>query len=116
MTQNASFTAERRFWDDQHFPYGFSRSGHFTIEQAALLEKHGYAYTLLAKGEREPVDDLEKAFVTFCLGEKEAESVHEKIWKRYSEAINRRVDRYSLTRAEARYGGAFEEDSMDLDD
>lgn len=97
MGESNSFQAERKFWDDRRFPYGFARSGDFTIAQATLLETHGNAYAALASGERQPKSELEKDFVAFCQGSKPAESVHEKTWKRYQDRINGQMHRYSLT-------------------
>ena len=116
MATNASFSVGKKVWDEQHFPYGFSRSGDFTIEQASLLEKNGQAYLMLAKGEREPLDNLEKQFVDFCRGEKEPENIHEKTWKLYMERINRKVSHYSLSLAEARSVSMSESDSMEIFD
>lgn len=92
-----SFQATRRFTDDEHFPYGFARSGDFTIWQANLLEAHGHAYRALESGERQPKGQLEVDFVAFCHGEKPAESDHEKVWKRYSQSVSEHLHRYSLS-------------------
>lgn len=97
MGEDNSFQVERKFWDDAHFPYGFSRSGDFTLEQAALMEAHGHAYVALSSGERKPITKMEEHFVAFCKGDKEATNSHEKAWSRYSEKINCPKRRYSLT-------------------
>jgi len=96
MKKNGSFQVDRMFLDDEHFPYGFARSGDFTIEQANLLEVHGWAYVELASGQRKPAGQSEIDFVAFCHGEKNAESVHEKVWKRYRDSVSTRSRRYSL--------------------
>lgn len=79
----AEFQSERKFIDKKNFPYGFARSGEFTLQQAGLLERNGYAYSELASGTREPSDPQEQEFVRFCRGEKEAATEHEKVWQRY---------------------------------
>ncbi len=84
-----SFSAEKIFRDPQNFPYGFARSGEFTTQQAQLLEKNGNAYKALDAEEREPADELEQAFVSFCRGNKPAESLHERTWERYRKKIER---------------------------
>lgn len=38
-----SFTTTNRYFDNKHYPRGFSRHGDFTIKEAQLLERHGYA-------------------------------------------------------------------------
>ena len=91
-----SFIAEKNFRDPQNFPYGFARSGEFTREQAVLLETHGLAYQALDAGEREPVDKQEREFVSFCRGDKPAESLHERTWERYCKKIERSRVIYSL--------------------
>ena len=35
-----AFVSQRQFYDDQNFPRGFSRSGHFTLLEASILEQH----------------------------------------------------------------------------
>ena len=58
MGESNSFQAERKFWDDRRFPYGFVRSGDFTIAQATLLETHGNAYAALARTDAQIFSDL----------------------------------------------------------
>lgn len=96
MDKNTSFQATRRFMDDHHFPYGFARSGDFTIWQANLLEAHGHAYLELEQGLRQPSDQTERDFVLFCRGDKVAESDHEKVWNRYRRTVSEHASRYSL--------------------
>ena len=36
-----SFTTTNRYFDNKHYPRGFSRHGDFTIKEAQLLERHG---------------------------------------------------------------------------
>ena len=35
-----SFTTTNRYFDNKHYPRGFSRHGDFTIKEAQLLERH----------------------------------------------------------------------------
>jgi len=81
------FLTEKRFEDKLNFPYGFYKSGDFTIEQAQLLELNGTAYAELASGMRQPEGKTEKEFVAFCQGKKAAQTIHERIWKRYRAKI-----------------------------
>ena len=39
-----SFTTTNRYFDNKYYPRGFSRHGDFTIKEAQLLERHGYAF------------------------------------------------------------------------
>ena len=88
-----SFATNRKFFDDEHFPYGFDRSGEFTCRQAQLLIERGYAYQELAAGRREPVTMLEKDFVRYCQGDKPAATEDEVTWGRYISLI-RQIRRY----------------------
>lgn len=65
-----SFTTTNRYFDNKHYPRGFSRHGDFTIKEAQLLERHGYAFNELDLGKREPVTEEEKLFVAVCRGER----------------------------------------------
>ena len=87
MNNKIPFFSESKFYDDVNFPYGFAKSGMFNCEQAGLLELHGRAYSTLALGKRLPESTEESDFIAFCEGRKEAESAHERTWKRYLTAI-----------------------------
>lgn len=78
-----SFVTTNRFFDNKNYPRGFSRHGDFTIKQAQILERLGYAFNELDLGKREPVTAEEKAFVAVCRGEKEPDTEAEKIWFKY---------------------------------
>lgn len=41
-----SFTTTNRYFDNKHYPRGFSRHGDFTIKEAQLLERHGMIWIL----------------------------------------------------------------------
>ena len=45
-----SFITTNRFFDNKHYPRGFSRHGDFTIKEAQLLERHGQAFSELDSG------------------------------------------------------------------
>lgn len=82
------FRTDKRFEDKVHFPYGFLKSGDFTIEQARVLELKGQAYADLASGVRKPVGEIEREFVAFCRGKKEAQTIHERVWQRYQNRVS----------------------------
>lgn len=88
MTNILSFDSNRKFYADDHFPYGISRSGEFTREYASLLTEHGWAYQTLAEGSRVPATPEEKAFVAVCRGKKAAETSHEKAWMLFCSKIS----------------------------
>ncbi len=45
------FWLSKRFSDVRRYPYGFSRSGDFTIRQSTILEQYGYLLTALINDE-----------------------------------------------------------------
>lgn len=81
-----SFATINRFFDNKHYPRGFSRHGDFTIKEAYLLERHGYAFNELHSGKRQPVTEEEKLFLDVCHGRREPVTEAEKVWNKY---INR---------------------------
>lgn len=85
----SSFKSSKLFLCRDVFPYGLARSGEFTIEQAKLLEAHGFAYLALADGSATPINSEEEAFVAFCKGDKEADNKHEKAWRRYVDRVQK---------------------------
>ncbi|MBK8973975.1 MAG: DUF413 domain-containing protein [Hahellaceae bacterium] len=91
MSQS-DFASSKLFFDNKHFPRGFSRSGLFSKKEAEILERHGFAMQELANGNRAPVGAAEKAFVQMIAGERTAETEFEKAWSKYKyHTTNRRV-------------------------
>ncbi|KZY30813.1 MULTISPECIES: DUF413 domain-containing protein [unclassified Oleiphilus] len=90
MANKQAFHTTGKFWAIEHFPKGIARSGHFTKEQAQLLEDYGKSYKALYGGELKPRCDEEKEFVSVFMGKKEASSIHERAWKRFLEVSNQR--------------------------
>lgn len=80
MANISSFYSNRKFYADEHFPYGIDRSGEFTSCQANLLIKHGMAYKALAEGGRVPETPEEEVFVAVCQGKRAPTTDHEKVW------------------------------------
>jgi len=75
------------FYDDFHFPRGFSRSGYFSKMQADVLSTYGRRLCALWKEEEKAETPAEIEFVNFCKGQKEATSDYEKAWRSYLDAI-----------------------------
>ncbi len=73
-----SFITTNRFFDNKHYPRGFSRHGDFTIKEAQLLERLGQAFNELDTGKRAPQTEEEKLFVAVCRGEREPATPEEK--------------------------------------
>lgn len=83
-----SFISDRKFWAKQYFPKGIHRSGHFTREQAAMLERHGWAYEALASGKVVAMTAEEQHFVAVFQQGAKAATKHEKLWQRYLDVTN----------------------------
>ena len=101
-----SFTTTNRYFDNKHYPRGFSRHGDFTIKEAQLLERHGYAFNELDLGKREPVTEEEKLFV--------AVTEAERVWSKYMTRIKRPKRFHTLSGGKPQVEGA--EDYTDSDD
>jgi len=74
-----SFATTNRFFDNKHYPRGFSRHGDFTIKEAQLLERHGYAFNELDLSRREPVTEEERQFIEVCRGLREPQTEAERV-------------------------------------
>lgn len=84
-----SFTTTNRFFDNKHYPRGFARHGDFTIKEAQLLERHGFAFNELDLGKREPGNEEEVQFVAVCRGVREPATEAERVWSKYTARIKR---------------------------
>ena len=109
-----SFTTTNRFFDNKNYPRGFSRHGDFTIKEAQLLERHGFAFNELELGKREPVTDDEKQFVSVCRGEREPATEAERVWIKYMARIKRPKRFHTLSGGKPQVEGT--EDYTESDD
>ncbi|NVJ48923.1 MAG: DUF413 domain-containing protein [Gammaproteobacteria bacterium] len=88
MQTRASFL-NRRYFDDKHFPYGFSRSGDFTFEEVKELESKGVLFRALSAGLVEDVDESDQHFLSVMAGKTPATTLAEKAWLKYLQRCNR---------------------------
>ncbi|TPH12108.1 DUF413 domain-containing protein [Litorilituus lipolyticus] len=81
------FIAEGPFYDDAHFPRGFSKSGNFTIAESELLTQVGKRLFMLEQGFSKPKNGVEEQFVQFCKaqheGALEGQNKVELLWQKY---------------------------------
>ena len=91
-----SFTTTNRYFENKYYPRGFSRHGDFTIKEAQLLERHGYAFNELDLGKREPVTEAER------------------VWSKYMTRIKRPKRFHTLSGGKPQVEGA--EDYTESDD
>ncbi|PTB86195.1 hypothetical protein C9940_03390 [Pseudidiomarina aestuarii] len=80
---------KKPFNDFKHYPYGFARSGDFSIRESDLLAKHGSLISALMSGELEPQSAEEQSLLAVARGEKAADSPVERAWSKYQARINR---------------------------
>lgn len=74
------------YFDDTHFPRGFSRSGEFTVAESLIMNDFGYTLKCLHDGVLMPENTEEKNFIEVVTGHKEAETQIEKTWMKYLRA------------------------------
>ncbi|XPE67115.1 DUF413 domain-containing protein [Shigella flexneri] len=88
MQDGGKLATTNRYSDNKHYPRGSSRHGDFTIKEAQLLERHGYAFNELDLGKREPVTEEENLFVAVCRGEREPVTEAERVWCKYRRVLS----------------------------
>ncbi|CUA85400.1 MULTISPECIES: DUF413 domain-containing protein [Pseudidiomarina] len=88
-TMNRDQIIKKPFNDFKNYPYGFARSGDFSIRESDLIAKHGSLIAALMSGELEPESAEEQSLLSVARGEKAAESPIEKAWSKYQARINR---------------------------
>ncbi len=114
-TMNRDLITKKAFNDFKNYPYGFARSGDFSIRESDLLAKHGSLIAALMSGEIEPESAEEQSLLAVARGEKAAETVVEKAWSKYQARINR--PKVGSMYGRSRYtDDAFEVTSSDDDD
>ncbi|CAB9492485.1 MaoP family protein [Alteromonas sp. HB246098] len=77
------------FADKKNYPYGFARSGDFSINESKLLQSHGSLFAALVDGKITPENDEEQAYLESALGHREPATPQEKAWLKYQARINR---------------------------
>jgi len=80
---------ERIFSDIKNYPYGFSRSGDFTINESKALAQYGCLIAALVDGHIEAQSSKEQELLAAAFGKKEPEGLAQKAWVKYQEKINR---------------------------
>ncbi|GAC35260.1 DUF413 domain-containing protein [Paraglaciecola polaris] len=80
---------QRIFSDPKHYPYGFARSGDFSISESRALSQYGCLITALLDGQIEAECDEDNALLASAKGEKEPSTVAEKAWSKYDKRIHR---------------------------
>jgi uncharacterized protein YifE (UPF0438 family) len=84
------------FIDRRKFPYGFRKSGDFSITEADLLTRYGKTLLGLESGELSPESEDERHFVDFINGKAQAENSVEKAWVKYVRLARGKKHFYTL--------------------
>lgn len=77
------------FSDTKHYPYGFSRSGDFSINESRALSQYGCLIAALVDGVLEPQCEQERTYIAVANGEIQPSSTEERAWVKYQTRINR---------------------------
>lgn len=83
MKLEQGFLVEKLFKDSVNFPYGFRKSGDFSIPEADLLATLGNRLASLEQKVVEPENQVEKNFVEMCEAGREAQTKVELLWQKY---------------------------------
>lgn len=105
-------TSAKPFIDRQHFPYGFHKSGDFSISEADLLTRFGKTLTALETGELTPQTSDEEAFLAFITNPREPISALEKAWVKYVRLARGKRHFYTL-HSSASNQSEFDDDFVD---
>ncbi|KID54894.1 hypothetical protein JF50_23920 [Pseudoalteromonas luteoviolacea] len=92
-----AFAAPKPFYDDKHFPRGFSRSGHFTLLESELLQQHGHLLRRLHKQETKPSNPLQQQFFDTFTQHTPPKNRIEKIWAKYLDLTTRKHKVHTLS-------------------
>jgi uncharacterized protein YifE (UPF0438 family) len=89
----ATFSKEsllkRVFSDPKNYPYGFSRSGDFSISESRVLSQYGCLITALVDGQIEPTSEEDESLLDAAFGTSEPSTLAEKAWRKYQKRIHR---------------------------
>ena len=104
--------APKPFIDRAKFPYGFKKSGDFSIPEADLLTRYGKILLELETGALQPESEDEKHFVAFTSGSVPAENALEKAWQKYVQLARGKRHFYTL-HSSASNASEFDDDYSD---
>jgi uncharacterized protein YifE (UPF0438 family) len=88
--------SEKPFTDRQKFPYGFRKSGDFSITESDLLTRYGKTLLGLERGELLPENEDEQHFINVICGKAQATNNLEKAWAKYVRLARGKKHFYTL--------------------
>jgi uncharacterized protein YifE (UPF0438 family) len=83
MTLLHGFIWAEPFYDDAHFPHGFSKSGGVSIAESELLTQVGKRLFMLEQSLCTAENQVAKQFVKMCATQFEGQSKVEVLWQKY---------------------------------
>lgn len=86
---NRELLLKKPFKDFRYYPYGFARSGDFSIRESDALSQYGNLITALLTGDYQPQNAEDAALLAVARAERAAVSVPEKAWVKYQSRIHR---------------------------
>lgn len=89
MAKSKQQLLSRIYDDPKKYPYGFRRSGDFSISESDALAKYGTLFNALYKGEIEPSDSDDERILAIMRGDAQAERIEEIAWLKYQARLNR---------------------------
>ncbi|MFT5675666.1 MAG: hypothetical protein ACI808_001597 [Paraglaciecola sp.] len=84
------------FTDVKNFPYGFKKSGDFSIAEATILSVHGYTLQSLGLGTLKPESNEEQHFVEVSKGLVIPKTTAERAWLKYILLTSNRRNFFTL--------------------
>jgi len=117
MTGLAIRLSSKPFIDRQKFPYGFKKSGDFSITEANVLTQYGKTLLELESGTLQPENEDEHHFVAFVNGQAEAINQIEKAWAKYVRLARGKKHFYTLHSSasnQSDYDDDYTEDTFDV--
>ncbi|TRW48512.1 DUF413 domain-containing protein [Aliidiomarina halalkaliphila] len=88
-TANRDTLLRKPFNDFRNYPYGFARSGDFSIRESDALLHYGCLITAMLNGDFAPETKEDKSLLAVAKGEQAPETAVEKAWAKYQARINR---------------------------
>jgi hypothetical protein len=80
---------KRVFSDPKNYPYGFSRSGDFSISESRALSDYGCYIAALIDGHIQAQDNDDNAILAAAHGDIEPQDTAQRAWLKYQKRINR---------------------------
>ncbi len=116
MSKEIRSSFNKAFQDFKNYPYGFSRSGDFSIKESQVLESNGVWLAALADGKVEPESEEERRLISVIVGDQLPESTLERVWIKYQKRISRPHVGALSSRGISSDDDGDDDEPLDLDD